>query len=1480
MGRIATRGSWSALGLALLLVGMPLLVLVTEGISGPSELEEGAQRREVITWNEVWNLSDSPVTVEEGINVDAGGSLTIESGVVVNIIGTTNGISVWGGSSLNILGTSDQPVVMNVDMEVRGVFVGGGILNATNVIFNGRYPGTGAVMVNAGDAVIEDSVFTNHSSAIDTSQGTVTVQNSLFQDNTRAIFSSASNGCPQCAVTIGNSTFVNNTQTTDGPEGLIAEISDSLFEESNRIHPFGGSYHNNCFGGPFTIHQFQGHHSDNRVDLVGNTFIDPNFQNSLHEDYAGNISGNNFLQMGSQSFAISGLPSTVVDLEGNWWGTTETNLIEEILFDRGDTSPADRPEADYEPFLTSQENFPCQTAGASDSISIPNTTPYGETLSAGNTHTCGIMDNGVVHCWGSGVAANPSPAPTNATSISSGAEHTCAILENGTVVCWGQGGSRLGRQGIAGPSSSPWPAMDLSHIPGLLPGTLPVTQISAGGAHTCVIISDGSVYCTGKNDLGQLGLGNVTTQDIYRLTRTSLPNGSHAISISAGAEHTCAVLQNGSVYCWGNQPFSLPNSESGIPEPVEFPDGYSQSAISVSAGTSHTCVVLENGSSMCWGSDNTNQLGNSSGGPSSTPIPVDELKLEETVSNGVGNQTVSSIMAGDEFTCATLSNQTLFCWGDNTYGQIGIPDGRDGNWGPHLPQQPLTPVTGPNEERESIVTASIGGGNGAGDGHVCALLVNGSAMCWGDGRDGQLGHNFSHDGIDHWTDTPGFVDLPQGRSFALPGPGSRTELLDSDDGTDDATEDSDGDSVNDDQDDFPFDANESTDTDGDGVGDNADAFPMDSTEWTDSDSDGVGDNADAFPMDPTEQADTDGDGVGDNADQPLSSDAVQITEFEWDVIGASENSEVISIDRGFDNNEMTAGYIVASRCNQDGGNCTDGASYINLQLVLQVREDTNKLQVNMAPWAEEHPQYWTIPSDASASLARWADCDPWVQTVFSTEEPSDWYSDIPETETTAMWTEIIVPISPCQKDEQNRVTIVLTTLHTGTEDESDLTAIFLFSIFDIVENFDSDNDSIIDSVDIDDDNDGWSDEEEASCGTDPLDPNSTPADDNSNGFCDSIEGIDSDGDGWVDVYDSHPDDPDEWNDSDDDGVGDNSDAFPMDPAEQTDSDQDGFGDNIDDFPLDNSEWKDTDADGVGDNEDAFPEDPSEAMDSDGDRIGDNSDAFPDDSKEWADSDDDGCGDNSDLDPNDSNVTTCGAVTIVDGGTKTVEIYGFEFDWRTMAVAALSFVIIVLGWLYYKSKAMAPEAINLEQLAIELTALQIEEDDPYGDSSHQSQAKLFLQGDSEWAVLQYGIGSGSWKTFADSEHFSNFNSSISKISTSSTANDCAIEVRNSLDFFMRHVVKAKLGEFAAGEKRISGYEKKDGSWISRQISKDQGRKQKSLRNEWNFGRADLDSYNSAYKRCGQSLRPQYDSYRPEDADFAANAIRALKEDLDL
>ena len=127
---------------------------------------------------------------------------------------------------------------------------------------------------------------------------------------------------------------------------------------------------------------------------------------------------------------------------------------------------------------------------------------------------------------------------------------------------------------------------------------------------------------------------------------------------------------------------------------------------------------------------------------------------------------------------------------------------------------------------------------------------------------------------------------------------------------------------------------------------------------------------------------------------------------------------------------------------------------------------------------------------------------------------------------------------------------------------------------------------------------------------------------------------DMDGDGYSDLNDAFPNNPNEWQDTDGDGVGDNIDAFPNDSSEWIDSDGDGAGDNGDAFPYDANETMDSDGDGYGDNVDAFPNNPLEYLDSDGDGVGDNSDAFPYDADETMDSDGDGYGDNADVFPND------------------------------------------------------------------------------------------------------------------------------------------------------------------------------------------------------------------------------------------------------
>lgn len=172
---------------------------------------------------------------------------------------------------------------------------------------------------------------------------------------------------------------------------------------------------------------------------------------------------------------------------------------------------------------------------------------------------------------------------------------------------------------------------------------------------------------------------------------------------------------------------------------------------------------------------------------------------------------------------------------------------------------------------------------------------------------------------------------------------------------------------------------------------------------------------------------------------------------------------------------------------------------------------------------------------------------------------------------------------------------------------------------------DTDEDTIRNFEDVDDDNDGVPDTEDQF----PFDP---------------TESADSDLDGVADSQDAFPNDPTETADLDGDLIGDNSDpdidgddvlnendAFPRDIKESVDTDNDGVGDNSDWAPNDASESRDADGDGVGDNADVFPLNSLETLDSDGDGVGDNTDQFPNDPDEWFDNDGDGLGDNADTD---------------------------------------------------------------------------------------------------------------------------------------------------------------------------------------------------------------------------------------------------------
>lgn len=263
---------------------------------------------------------------------------------------------------------------------------------------------------------------------------------------------------------------------------------------------------------------------------------------------------------------------------------------------------------------------------------------------------------------------------------------------------------------------------------GGVPPTRKFTDVSAGDSHTCGIIGD-DLYCWGLNSNGQLGLGDSNPRTVP--TRVTGLDGLTVTAVSAGANHTCAVA-TAKVYCWGQGTSGqLGNGSSNTQyAPVLVSNQAGVTAIAVSAGGSHTCAIAS-AAAYCWGSNSNGQLGNNSTHSSNLPVAV-------STASDLGTKTVTAIAAGGAHTCATASNSREYCWGANSYGQLGsryvwfnflvqLSDQRDR-------PTPAAVDTGSGDLGTKTVTTVT-----AGTSHTCVIADPAKAYCWGRNNTGQLG---------------------------------------------------------------------------------------------------------------------------------------------------------------------------------------------------------------------------------------------------------------------------------------------------------------------------------------------------------------------------------------------------------------------------------------------------------------------------------------------------------------------------------------------------------------------------------------------------------------------------------------------------------------------------------------------------------------------------------------------------------------------
>lgn len=270
-----------------------------------------------------------------------------------------------------------------------------------------------------------------------------------------------------------------------------------------------------------------------------------------------------------------------------------------------------------------------------------------------------------------------------------------------------------------------------------------VLAISAGGNHTCALLTGGVVKCWGANLNGQTGhdpaitnLGTSPADMGQALAPVDFGDGLSALAIAAGGAHACALLAGG-VMCWGS------NSEGQLGVGVGIANGHQPSALgfvslgsgakvtAIASGGSHACALLDNQTLKCWGDNSFGQLG--IGSTKSRGASVGDLGDALPAVYLGADAKVLAVACGTFHTCALLADDTVKCWGQNLEGQLGVLLNDAANAQGDAPNEmtALPPVPLPAGLKPVAITA--------GRYHSCAAFEDGSALCWGRNVDGELG---------------------------------------------------------------------------------------------------------------------------------------------------------------------------------------------------------------------------------------------------------------------------------------------------------------------------------------------------------------------------------------------------------------------------------------------------------------------------------------------------------------------------------------------------------------------------------------------------------------------------------------------------------------------------------------------------------------------------------------------------------------------
>lgn len=326
----------------------------------------------------------------------------------------------------------------------------------------------------------------------------------------------------------------------------------------------------------------------------------------------------------------------------------------------------------------------------------------------------------------------PTPVTVAVADLTLGAHHSCALTSDGKVFCWGANAS--GQLGYGDKRARGAAAMDMGI--GLAPVALPAGRtakaIQAGSDRTCALLDDGSVRCWGDNDYGELGTGAVASsiggaagQMGDKLVPMNLPAGVTVTALDVGGSSTCALASDGTAYCFG-----LLYYGTGIGQNTDY--GTSPYAISFGAGRKLVqisgCGVLETSKVVCWGKNvlKNDGVGNIEfiGAGSGTP----------TVPLGVGFDAKKAVNVGNA-RCALSTDGRVKCWGGNYFTYEPKDHG--------LGHDNVVGATSTADMGDALPALDFGTSKKvldvANGGHGCVLLEGGTVKCWGANLHGELG---------------------------------------------------------------------------------------------------------------------------------------------------------------------------------------------------------------------------------------------------------------------------------------------------------------------------------------------------------------------------------------------------------------------------------------------------------------------------------------------------------------------------------------------------------------------------------------------------------------------------------------------------------------------------------------------------------------------------------------------------------------------